>query len=148
MRESQHWPNSSYSCTSEHCTIQHPPLLSIFSPPGTAGVTRAVSSVFTLSGLKTAPNFQAVGVTYIIIGKLNSYVRVSFCSHVKSAESLEGKITRKSKQESLNLTQMCLCPTEILVPWVNVTMFKPHVVLLLPGQQGCRLLLDLHHSLW
>lgn len=76
--------------------------------PGAVGVTRAVSSFFTLSGLKTAPNFQAVGVTYVIIGKSNSCMRVSFCSRVKCAENLEGKITRKSRQESSSLTQMCL----------------------------------------
>lgn len=114
MRESQHWPNTSYSCTSEPCAIQHPALLSIFAPLGTGEVRRAVCSVFTLSGLKTAPNFQAVGVTYVIIGKSNSCMRVSFCSRVKCAESLEGKIARKSKQESSSLTEMCLCLLKFL----------------------------------
>lgn len=51
------------SCTSEPCAIQHPPLLSTFLSTGIAGVIRAAGNIFTLSGLKTAPNFQAVGVT-------------------------------------------------------------------------------------
>lgn len=51
------------SCTSEPCAIQHPPLLRIFLNTGIAGVIRATGNIFTLSGLKTDPNFQAVGVT-------------------------------------------------------------------------------------
>lgn len=147
MRESQHWPNTSYSCTSEPCAIQHPALLSIFAPLGTGEVRRAVCSIFTLSGLKTAPNFQAVGVTYVIIGKSNSCTSFLLLTCKMCRES--GRENCKKKQAGvIESYRDVSLSTEILVPWVNISVFKLHVVLLVSTQQGCRMLLDLHHSLW
>lgn len=79
-------------------------------------------------------------------------MRGFFCSQVKSPEiawkKKKNKITRKSSWESPSLTQMCLYPAGILFAWVNISMFKPHVVLLLSGQQGCKMFVNLLPSSW
>lgn len=111
-----------------------------------AGVT---SSIFTLSGLNPAPNIQVTEV--IFFRKKNRKAEQLYKGFLLLLyrNTQEKKITWKSNRDPLSQIQTCLYSSDFcLFVWVNITVFKPQIVLLLSGQQGCRMFLDLHDCSW